>query len=87
MNIKLIGGPADGVVLKAARHRHDWVWQHNGRNFYYYRLQNRAHAGLPEWTDGAEPVPFVFEDATAQEEAHASQPIHPENPSKGIHCD
>ncbi|MDB5851604.1 MAG: hypothetical protein JWP29_5356 [Rhodoferax sp.] len=58
MNIKLIGGPADGVVLKAARQRNDWVWQHNGRNFYY-KLQSRAHAGLSESTDSTEP-PLYF---------------------------
>jgi hypothetical protein len=85
MNIKLIGGPADGVVLKAARQRNDWVWQHNGRNFYY-RLQSRAHAGLSESTDSTEPVPFVFHDAMAAEEADTSQPVHPENHSKGTHC-
>ncbi|WP_157900239.1 hypothetical protein [Rhodoferax koreensis] len=72
MNIKLVGGPGDGVVLKAARPRNDWIWQHNGRNFYY-KAQARPDEAAPGSAQPAEPVLFLFQEMQTATELSESR--------------
>lgn len=77
MHIKLIGGPGHGALLKVALNSANWVWQHNGRNYFYAMDGQLAEAAL-DIGCADKPVLLFFDGMTAAEkelaiEGHADR--------------
>jgi len=66
MHIKLIGGPGHGALLKVALRSPNWVWQHNGRN-YFYAMNGELAEVARDMGFADKPVLLFFDGMTAAE--------------------